>query len=51
MARKPRDWDRAHHDLCRNQLGNGGGSSIDTVKAANLYATYPADFLTYVIAC
>ena len=26
----------------------GGGSSIDTAKAANLYATYPADFLAYV---
>ncbi|TVR74350.1 MAG: iron-containing alcohol dehydrogenase [Sphaerobacteraceae bacterium] len=26
----------------------GGGSSIDTAKAANLYSTYPADFLTYV---
>jgi hydroxyacid-oxoacid transhydrogenase len=26
----------------------GGGSSIDTAKAANLYATYPADFLVYV---
>ena len=26
----------------------GGGSSMDTTKAANLYATYPADFLTYV---
>ena len=23
----------------------GGGSSIDTAKAADLYATYPADFL------
>src|SRR5262245_22672428 len=23
----------------------GGGSSMDTAKAANLYATYPADFL------
>ena len=26
----------------------GGGSTIDTAKAANLYATYPADFFTYV---
>ena len=26
----------------------GGGSSIDTAKAANLYSTYPADFLAYV---
>jgi hydroxyacid-oxoacid transhydrogenase len=28
----------------------GGGSSIDTAKAANLYATYPAHFLAYVNA-
>lgn len=26
----------------------GGGSSIDTAKIANLYATHPADFLAYV---
>ncbi|WP_426417271.1 hydroxyacid-oxoacid transhydrogenase [Aestuariirhabdus sp. LZHN29] len=29
-------------------VGVGGGSSMDTVKAANLYATYPADLLEYV---
>lgn len=28
----------------------GGGSSIDTAKAANLYATHPADLLAYVNA-
>ena len=27
-----------------------GGSSIDTAKAANLYSTYPEDFLEYVNA-
>jgi hydroxyacid-oxoacid transhydrogenase len=26
----------------------GGGSSMDTAKAANLYATYPAEFSAYV---
>jgi hydroxyacid-oxoacid transhydrogenase len=28
----------------------GGGSTIDTTKVANLYATYPADLLEYVNA-
>jgi hydroxyacid-oxoacid transhydrogenase len=26
----------------------GGGSSMDTAKAANLYSTHPANFMTYV---
>lgn len=28
----------------------GGGSSMDTAKAANLYSTYPADFFDYLNA-
>jgi hydroxyacid-oxoacid transhydrogenase len=29
-------------------VGVGGGSGIDTAKAADLYASHPADFLAYV---
>ena len=31
-------------------LSVGGGSVIDTCKAANLYATFPAEFMSYVNA-
>ena len=31
-------------------VGVGGGSSMDTAKVANLYSTYPAEFLSYVNA-
>ena len=31
-------------------VGVGGGSSMDTAKVADLYSTYPSDFLTYVNA-
>ncbi len=31
-------------------VGVGGGSSMDTAKAANLYTAHPAEFMTYVNA-
>jgi hydroxyacid-oxoacid transhydrogenase len=31
-------------------IGVGGGSSMDTAKASNLYTSYPAEFLSYVNA-
>ena len=38
----------ATHSRFDGYVAVGGGSTIDTAKVANLYATYPADFLTYV---
>lgn len=42
--------DVATHGKFDSFLAVGGGSTIDTAKAANLYATHPADFLKYVNA-
>ena len=38
----------SQRDVFDGYVAVGGGSSIDTAKAANLYATYPAEFFTYV---
>ncbi|HET7035854.1 MAG TPA: hydroxyacid-oxoacid transhydrogenase [Thermomicrobiaceae bacterium] len=42
--------DAANESKVDGFVAVGGGSVMDTAKAANLYSTYPADFLTYVNA-
>jgi len=42
--------DFANANPCDAFVAVGGGSTIDTAKAANLYSTWPADFLDYVNA-
>src|SRR5438067_531107 len=40
----------AHDANVDGYVSVGGGSVMDTCKAANLYAAYPAEFMTYVNA-
>ena len=40
----------AHEANVDGYVSVGGGSVMDTCKAANLYATHPAEFMTYVNA-
>src|SRR4029077_17882628 len=54
VAIEPTDASRQHAARCAAAGGFdgfvsvGGGSVMDTCKAANLYATHPAEFMTYV---
>ncbi len=40
----------AHEGHYEGYVAVGGGSTIDTAKVANLYATYPDDFYAYINA-